>query len=144
MWQQGSIFEELKAKESRLTEEEKALVAFRADLKVRRRKAPPYDVNDPGLSRVELEEQDEIYTIQLAAIKRQVDELKASFDALAIDLALHRKEMKRIRDEVRAGWCVCVCGCSAVLLAGRVALQARACSQRPLCADEARGQGWLL
>jgi hypothetical protein len=87
-------------------------------VKAKKRKAPVYDVNEPGISKQELEEQDEIYNIQLAGVKKRMEEVeeegrkgvfsahhadtqvRAAFETLQVELALHRKEMKRVRDEV--------------------------------------------
>lgn len=57
------------------------------------------DLREPGQSKVELEEQDELYSIQLAHIKKKMEEVRVGFESLQSDLALHRKELKRIRDE---------------------------------------------
>jgi hypothetical protein len=38
-----------------------------------------------------MDEQDEIYNIQLAHIKKKLDEVRTAFDSLQSDLALHKK-----------------------------------------------------
>ena len=96
MWQQGTIYEELKLKEAALMVEETTMTALRAETKQKKR-APPAERG--GMSKLEFEEQEEIYNIQLAHIRKQMDELKVKFENLQSDLALHRKEIKRVRDE---------------------------------------------
>lgn len=58
-----------RAQESSLAAEEAVLNQFINDIKVKKRKAPAYDVNVPGLSRIELDEQQDIYNIQLAHVR---------------------------------------------------------------------------
>ena len=48
---------------------------------------------------MELEEQEEIYNIQMGHIRKGVEELRVAFESLQSELALHRKELKRVRDE---------------------------------------------
>ncbi len=76
---------------------ERVLVALvdevvQAEIKAKKRKAPAYDVNEPGVSKQELEEQDEIYNIQLAAVKKRMEEVFASLhlNACASYLYSHR------------------------------------------------------
>ncbi len=95
MWHQGTVYEELRSKETALLEDEKNVMGLRNDLKARKKIK-----NVPGaLSKLEMDEQDEIYAIQLAQIKKRLDELRVAFDSLQSDLALHKKELKRVRDE---------------------------------------------
>ncbi len=43
------------------------------------------------ISTNKMDEQDEVFNIQLAHIKKKLDELRVAFESLQSDLALHKK-----------------------------------------------------
>ena len=120
VWHQGTLFDELRIKEAGFIENEKnvaaLLVALKAEVKSKKKSKSAEWVK-------EMEEQEEIYIIQLAALKKKRDDVRVAFESMNLDLAQFKRELKRVRD------------------GGRVALQIAPAVERAICADETGGKG---
>ena len=92
----GTLFDELRIKEAGFIENEKnvaaLLVALKAEVKSKKKSKSAEWVK-------EMEEQEEIYIIQLAALKKKRDDVRVAFESMNLDLAQFKRELKRVRDE---------------------------------------------